>query len=142
MQGSRKVEVTCENWVNQGIDERKRISGLINDILEKIEVIGEIVEGISFEEFEKDKIKTRAVTRSFEIIGEASKNISDSIKEKYPEVSWRDLIDMRNKISHHYFGVDFVVIWDTIFQDLPPLKVLISEIVRELKDERDRWNYK
>ena len=45
---------------------------------------------------------------------------------------------MRNKISHHYFGVDFAVIWDTIFQDLPPLKVLISEIVRELKDERDR----
>ena len=94
-------------------------------------MISKATKGISFENFENDDIKTRAVVRSLEIIGEASKNIPESMKKECPEISWIDIIGMRNRLSHEYFGVNLGIVWRTIKQDIPQIK----SCVEKLKDK-------
>jgi uncharacterized protein with HEPN domain len=84
----------------------------------------------TFEEFADDPRLSRAICRSLEIIGEASAKIPPSLKLKYNLVSWREISDLRNRIIHHYFGIDYDIVKSTILTDIPELKdwiVLILE---------------
>lgn len=83
---------------------------------------------MNYDTFEKDKKTLQAVTRSLEIIGEAAKHITHEIKEKYFDIPWRDMIHMRNKVLHEYFGVDEEILWQTITEDLLPLKEKINNL--------------
>ncbi len=103
----------------------------LNDIIESIDAILDYVKGYELEDFKTNRLVYQAVIREFEIIGEATKNIYEFLKEKYPNYPWRLIIDFRNKISHEYFGVDFVLIWNTIFLKLPELQKIIKEILKE-----------
>jgi len=87
----------------------------------------------TFEEFLTNDRLARAVCRSFEIIGEASNKIHPDFKVKYPLVPWRYMSDIRNKIIHHYFGVDYDIVWDTINSDIPKLKETIEIIIEKEK---------
>ncbi|MDB5090258.1 MAG: hypothetical protein JWR09_4252 [Mucilaginibacter sp.] len=87
----------------------------------------------NFEDFLKDERLIRAVCRSLEIIGEASSKVHPDIKEKYPLVPWREMNDIRNKIIHHYFGVDYDIVWDTIQTNIPQLKDWIEIIIKKEK---------
>lgn len=83
----------------------------------------------SFDDFLQDERLIRAICRSLEIIGEASIKIHPDFKAKYPLVPWRDMNDMRNKIIHHYFGVDYDIVWDTVKTNIPFLKESIEVII-------------
>ncbi len=83
----------------------------------------------TIEQLIADDRLTRAVCRSLEIIGEASNKIHPDIKSKYPFIPWRELSDLRNKIIHHYFGIDYDIIWNTIITDIPELKVDVERII-------------
>lgn len=85
----------------------------------------------SFEEFLQNDRLTRAVCRSLEIIGEASTKIHPDFKAKYPFIPWRDMNDIRNKIIHHYFGVDYDIVWDTIKTNIPMLKESMDVIIEK-----------
>jgi uncharacterized protein with HEPN domain len=87
----------------------------------------------SIEEFLADDRLTRAVCRSLEIIAEASSKIHPDFKAKYPLVPWRDMSDIRNKVIHHYFGVDYDIIWDTINTNIPQLKESIEVVIEREK---------
>jgi uncharacterized protein with HEPN domain len=87
----------------------------------------------SYEDFLKNERLIRAVCRSLEIIGEAGSKIHPDLKQKYPLVSWREMNDIRNKIIHHYFGVDYDIVWDTIKKDIPELKDWIEIIIEKEK---------
>ena len=76
-----------------------------------------------------DERLTRAVCRSLEIIGEASNKIHPDIKSKFEIIPWRELSDLRNKIIHHYFGIDYDIIWNTIITDIPELKENVEQII-------------
>jgi len=68
------------------------------------------------------KATTRLLTllsETFEVIGEASKNLSQDIKDNYPNVPWEEMYRLRNRISHEYFGIDYEIIWDIISRHLP-----------------------
>jgi len=103
----------------------------VRDIAESIQAAQEFVRGYTFEDFRKDRKTIYAVIRAVEVIGEAAKKITEPIRSKYPDIPWRDMAGMRDKLIHAYFGVDLEVLWKTIQQDLPALKVMISEMLAE-----------
>ena len=106
------------------------------DIIEAIEAIFSHIQGYEFEDFIADRKTYNAVIKEFEIIGEATKHIKEDLKKLYPDIRWQDIVDFRNRISHEYFGVDFRIIWNTIFYELPALKKHIEKLRRyyEKKD--------
>lgn len=84
----------------------------------------------SFEDFSEKWIEQDAMTRNFEIIGEAAKNISEETIRKFPEIEWFKIKGMRNLIAHEYFGVRLEAIWDTAINDIPVLKEQIQKIIQ------------
>lgn len=74
-----------------------------------------------------------AMIRNFEIIGEASIHISDEIKKNYPNIEWYKIRGMRNFMSHEYFGVRLETIWDTAVENIPILKLQITEIISAIE---------
>jgi uncharacterized protein with HEPN domain len=72
--------------------------------------------------------------RQIQIIGEATKNLSKSLKENYPNVRWRGIAGMRDKLIHNYFGVNLDAVWDTIKEDIPALKKVVTEIIQDLNE--------
>jgi uncharacterized protein with HEPN domain len=110
------------------VEKRDSVDFLM-DILDSIEKIENFVEGFNFEEFSKDTKTIYAVIRALEIIGEATKNLPNSLKVEHPEVPWRDMAGFRDKVVLCYFGVDLEVVWDTAIDDTPSLKPLIAKIL-------------
>ncbi len=80
----------------------------------------------TFDEFIQNERLIRATCRSLEIIGEACNKIDQDTKNANPLIPWREMSDIRNKIIHHYFGIDYDIVWDTINTDIPPLRESIS----------------
>ena len=88
---------------------------------------------MSYEEFLQDEKTRDAVVRNLEIIGEAAKNIPDKFKEKHPEIKWREIMGMRDKLTHGYFGVSFSIVWETVKNDFPDLEKNIKKILKGMK---------
>jgi len=97
------------------------------DIIEAMEKIEEFVNDLSFEEFQKDDKTYSAIIRKFEIIGEASKNIPDKIRNELSEIPWKEMAGMRDRLIHSYFGIDYKLVWITIKERIPKVKPLIKE---------------
>jgi hypothetical protein len=114
-------------------EPRRNAKVFITDILEAIENIEMFTHEMTFEAFMKDKRTKDAVVRNLEIIGEAVKNIPESIKERYPDLDWKAVTGMRDKLIHEYFGVSLAIVWETVKGDLPPFKRMMEEILREFK---------
>ncbi len=98
------------------------------DILEAINDISNFIKNLSFNEFTEDKKTINAVIRSLEIIGEASKKVSQEIKENNKNIPWKEMAGMRDKMIHGYFDLDLVTIWETVKNDIPPLKPLFENL--------------
>ncbi len=105
----------------------------LKDILNAFESIEEFVSGVDFEEFRTDDKTSSAVIRKFEIIGEASKYISEEIRTKYPEIPWKEMAGMRDRLIHFYFGVDYKLIWETIKKRIPQIKPLVKNVLDKEK---------
>jgi uncharacterized protein with HEPN domain len=74
----------------------------------------------------------KAVVRSLEVMGEAANKLPEDVRDRYPEVSWQEIIGMRNRLIHEYFGVDFDIVWQTIEEDLAPLETAVKKMIAEM----------
>jgi uncharacterized protein with HEPN domain len=101
----------------------------LKDINNAIDSINNFIEGMNFEQFESDDKTSSAVIRKFEIIGEATKNIPNSIKDKYPQIPWKDIAGMRDKLIHAYYEVDLNLVWITIQKRLPELQAFLNDVL-------------
>ena len=98
----------------------------LEHILEAIITIETYAKNVSYEEFDKNKMMIDAVVRELEIIGEASNNLSGKFIKDNPEFPARDAIDMRNFLTHEYFGVNTKIVWETCKNDLLEIKEFIQ----------------
>jgi uncharacterized protein with HEPN domain len=99
----------------------------LEDILEAIERIEQYTEGFHYEQWQRDQKTIDAVIRNIEIIGEASTHVPAEVQTLFPNIPWRKMRGIRNILVHEYFGVDVEVLWRTVQEDLPGLKVLLSD---------------
>ena len=114
---------------------KRELGDYIQDILEAIVEVEDFTKGMKFEDFLGDKKTVNAVVRSLEIIGEATKKIPNSMREKYSEIPWKWMTGMRDKLIHEYFGIDLEIVWEVINNELPPIKPLIREILENIEGE-------
>jgi len=100
----------------------------VKDIALECTNIRKFVAGVSYEEFTDNLEKVYAVAKAFENIGEAVKNIPKDVLSSYPEIPWSEIAKMRDVLTHHYFGVDDKVLWDTLGEDFDEFERVIHEI--------------
>ena len=88
--------------------------------------------GISQEDFMENERLKRAIVRSLEIIGEAANHLPPEFQARHIEIDWKEMIGMRHKLIHHYFGVDYDIVWNTIHTNIEPLKEWLDFVIPKL----------
>ncbi|HYD90213.1 MAG TPA: DUF86 domain-containing protein [Flavobacterium sp.] len=88
------------------------------------------VSNITYYEFLDDETLKRAVVRSLEVIGEATKKIPDGFRQQWNSVNWKSMAGMRDRLIHDYIGIDYTIVWDVMQNKIPELHEHISEILR------------
>jgi len=105
----------------------------IEDVIEAMDDAVSFVEGVKREDLVKDRKTIYAVVRALEIIGEAVKRIPDGVRDRYPQIPWKDMAGMRDKLIHEYFGVNIKRVWKTVKEDIPNLKPLFEKILKDFQ---------
>jgi len=107
----------------------------ITHILDAISSIESQMEEVTRKQFDESEILQGFIERKLEIIGEATKRISDDFKKQHPQIPWKDMAGMRDILIHQYTGVDEDIVWKTVIQKIPRLKEQIEKILQEEKGE-------
>ena len=87
-------------------------------------------DGVVLDRFLDDPTLQRAFVRSLEIIGEAAKRVPETFRAEHPQVAWRGIAGMRDRVIHGYFGVDYTLVWDVVTTRIPELRDQISSILK------------
>ncbi|MBX2934561.1 MAG: DUF86 domain-containing protein [Ferruginibacter sp.] len=98
-------------------------------IIDAIEEIEKYLLQVDFNEFLKNSMMRFACIKQMEIIGEASNHLSSTLKSKFTDIEWGQIVGMRNVFAHEYFGIDSSLVWDIIKNDIPDLKIKITRIL-------------
>jgi uncharacterized protein with HEPN domain len=121
---------------------KRRISIYIKDILENIKFAEKFIENIAYKDFASDKKTFYAVLRCIEIMGEAAKNVPEDIRGKYPEIPWKEIAGMRDKIIHFYFGINMKKVWMAVKEDIPLIKPHLKRVLKDLSKEEQKKKLK
>lgn len=81
--------------------------------------------------FMTDRMRQDALIRKLEVVGEAVKNLSENTKQRQPEIPWRRIAGMRDRLTHAYFGVDLSLVWVAVERELPNLKTAVEELLSQ-----------
>ncbi len=102
-------------------------------MLDEIDYILSRIPETDYESFVRDETLKRAFVRSIEIIGEASKKLSEDIKTMQPDVNWRKVSGMRDRLIHDYFGVDYTIVWDVVSNKLSDLRIKLHALLKKIQ---------
>ncbi|MSR88345.1 MAG: DUF86 domain-containing protein [Candidatus Margulisbacteria bacterium] len=104
----------------------------IQDIIKAVNAIEKFVENMDIKSFLSDDKTSSAVIRKFEIMGEAAKQVPSEIQSQFPEIPWKEIARMRDKLIHHYAGVNLFILYETIENELPKLKEKLAVMLSKL----------
>ena len=112
--------------------KRKKDSVYLRHILDSCQAIESYTFAIGESDFFSNQMRQDAVLRQIGIVGEAVKKISVETRNAYPEIRWRDVAGMRDKIIHDYFEVDLKIVWLTATQDIPAIKERLAKVLESV----------
>jgi uncharacterized protein with HEPN domain len=101
---------------------------LLEDMLTAVRKIERYTAGMDQEEFRRDEKTLDAVVRNLEVLGEAARQLPDEFLARSPEVPWRQIAGLRNRVIHEYFGLDIDLIWEVVLHDLPQLRTELERL--------------
>ena len=107
-------------------------SDYVKDMIEAVEKAQGFTRGMNREQFGADDKTVFAVVRALEIVGEAATKLPKDVLESHPSIPWREIRGIRNKLIHDYFGVDLDVVWKTVHEDLPVLRIALAQLLGEI----------
>ncbi|AJE02230.1 HepT-like ribonuclease domain-containing protein [Geobacter pickeringii] len=113
----------------------REITDYLNDILGSINDVKEFVSGMTYDAFAADKKTVNAVIRSLEVLGEATKHVPASFRNRHPNIPWNKMAGMRDVLIHDYMGVDLKTVWKVAQERLPEIKPLVEGVVSEKGNE-------
>lgn len=116
------------------MSKKRRDEDFLGDINEAMELISLYTKGLTYRKFLEDRKAQDAVVRNLEVIGEASKNIAAAFKAKYPDVPWKKVAGLRDKLIHFYFGIDYKIVWSIVKKELPKLRKQVKNILKQEAD--------
>jgi uncharacterized protein with HEPN domain len=108
---------------------------LLKDMLESIRLIETYVDGMVLDAFLADRRTIDAVVRNIEIIGEAGNMVPEDFRLQHPEIPWKRIRGMRNRIVHEYFGIDREIVWNIVVNDLPEMGEWLETVIEEIDRE-------
>lgn len=103
----------------------------IEHILTAISDIRDFTKDLTKRDFLKNKMAEHAVVRNIEVIGEACKHLSTRFRDRHPDIPWKDIIKMRNKVTHFYFGIDYNIVWEVVKRDMTQLEKKLNSIIKK-----------
>lgn len=112
---------------------KRRDADHLGDVLEAMQRIVAYTRGLSWEQFMKDRRTQDAVLRNIEVVGEAVKGLSGAIKKQHPAIPWKEMAGMRDKVIHHYFGVNYDTVWTVACEEIPKLTPGIARILQSMR---------
>lgn len=110
---------------------KREYGDYIEDIVDAMDKAMQFTENMDYSDFIHDDKTIFAVIRALEIIGEAVKKIPEDVRVKYPEIPWKRIAGMRDKVIHEYFGVKLEVVWMTVKEEIPTLRPLFQDILKK-----------
>jgi uncharacterized protein with HEPN domain len=118
----------------------KRDELFLRHIHEEAVFLRDVCADLTYEKLLTDPVMQRAIIRSIEIIGEATKNVSDALKEQHRDVPWKLIAGARDKLIHAYFDVDWRIVWNILQSEIPSLEPRVDSILAELGTSHEETN--
>jgi uncharacterized protein with HEPN domain len=114
------------------LSDRREVRDYLSDILQAIGDVRSYTAGMTVDVFRKDRKTQQAVIRCLEVVGEATKKIPPTLRDRHPDTPWQEIAGMRDKLIHEYFGVDLDIVWETAREDLASFETAVRSLLTTL----------
>jgi uncharacterized protein with HEPN domain len=119
------------------LSDRREVRDYLSDILQAIEDIRTYTGGITVDAFRQDRKTQQAVIRCLEVVGEAAKKIPAALRDLHPDTPWQEIVGMRDKLIHEYFGVDLDIVWETAREDLSIFQTAVRSLLVAIDEDKN-----
>jgi len=113
------------------VSSKRDYTDYLHDIIDHADKAMRFVQGVGYDDFSDNEEKVFAVVKMLEIIGEAARHLPRNLRAQYDSIPWKQVIGMRDRLTHEYFSVDLEVVWRTLHEDLPRLRTMAEKMLAD-----------